>query len=688
MRLLLAVAVLLTLSSAAALAETAAGGYRVDLPHVAAGPPVDGTLTDPAWQSAMKVDLAYDLRFNRPAAQRTTAYIVADDKAIYVAFDAEQRGEIVATQHTNDVGFDSDDEVQIDLWPGGNSGFRYMFTATPNGTHYQHSTENSSYAPTWNSVGKLRPGGYTVTMRIGFDTMRGDGRGEWRAQLVRFVVRTDEKFVWAHFPNQSNDHNDVTFSGTLSGMSIAARSARPKPRVALYSLAELGSANADGNTSRAGADISLPITPSASFVGTFHPDYSNVERDQQTISPTAYRRFIDEVRPFFTQGAPFYNPFDCEVCPGVTELYTPSIPTPRRGYAVEGKQGQLNFAGYDAVGDARTDIANTIYYDTVPRTLILSYQGVNSYAPGFADRLDTFGVTLGDRKHLVSYFNYGFDRGTNVLDNAQAQRTDFGAAYYGGDWYFGGGIRKLGKYYNPVDGLIQSPDVAGWSWDGDRTFRFKTGKPLKYIDINGYLERYHGEAGGWSRTSNDFTLTIVTKTQFRLSTDTGAYYQMLSNGILSPVTQVGVALGYLPGTSTPTSFVYNQGRFGNGRLGTFQRSSTFKLGPRTSISLQGDDTVWYADAGHRDVQWLERLAVTRQFSLNSSFAVGLRKIIGTPPTLDVPQSFVNQSNVSFAYSRRTQHSELFFVYGDASALTTKPALTVKYIYYIGAEKGT
>jgi hypothetical protein len=134
--------------------------------------------------------------------------------------------------------------------------------------------------------------------------------------------------------------------------------------------------------------------------------------------------------------------------------------------------------------------------------------------------------------------------------------------------------------------------------------------------------------------------------------------------------------------------VYNQGRFGNGRLDSFQRNSTFKVGPRTSVSLQADNTAWYGNAGQRDLQWLERLAVTRQFSLDSSFAVGLRKIIGTPPTLDVPQTFVNQTNVSFAYSRRTAHAELFFVYGDASALTTKPALTLKYIYYLGAEKGT
>jgi hypothetical protein len=66
-----------------------------------------------------------------------------------------------------------------------------------------------------------------------------------------------------------------------------------------------------------GADFSLPVTPTAAFFGTFHPDYSNVELDQQSISPTVYQRTYSEVRPFFTQAASYYNRFSCAVCPGL-----------------------------------------------------------------------------------------------------------------------------------------------------------------------------------------------------------------------------------------------------------------------------------------------------------------------------------------------------------------------------------
>ncbi len=44
--------------------------------------------------------------------------------------------------------------------------------------------------------------------------------------------------------------------------------------------------------------------------------------------------------------------------------------------------------------------------------------------------------------------------------------------------------------------------------------------------------------------------------------------------------------------------------------------------------------------------------------------------------------------MSFAFSQRRKHDELYFVYGDASAFITRPSATIKYIRYIGADKGT
>jgi len=100
------------------------------------------------------------------------------------------------------------------------------------------------------------------------------------------------------------------------------------------------------------------------------------------------------------------------------------------------------------------------------------------------------------------------------------------------------------------------------------------------------------------------------------------------------------------------------------------------------------------------VQWLERAALTRNISRDSSLAIGVRRIIGTPPAVanfftygvapypTGPARFYSATNVSIAYALHRRRDELYLVYGDASAPSTKPAAILKYVFYLGGEKGT
>ncbi len=112
---------------------------------------------------------------------------------------------------------DTDDEVQIDLWPNGTSGFQYLFITTALGTHYQFSSENTAFDPTWYSVGKLTPGGFTVTMKIPLDIMHSSGSGAWRVQFARLIMATNNDLVWSYGPAQQN-HNDVNYAGAATGL--------------------------------------------------------------------------------------------------------------------------------------------------------------------------------------------------------------------------------------------------------------------------------------------------------------------------------------------------------------------------------------------------------------------------------------------------------------------------------------
>ena len=698
-----AFAVALAASSAGVALAQNAGPTLLVVPTAVSPPALDPQADAASWTAPATVSLPWDVQHARPATEKTVARLLTDGANVYVRFEVEQREALLAQQHTNDVGDGTDDEVWIDLWPNGNSGFYYQFAATSNGTHFQYSSENTAYAPTWSSFGRAYAGGFTITMKIPIAIMRGSGGGGsgWKMQLVRIVRSTGERQVWSYAPAQTNG-DDVTYAGALQGMASAV-ARRPQPRLALYGLGGAGSSGSGLTTTRMGGDFSLPVTATSSIYGTIHPDFSNVEVDQQTISPTAYQRAYNEVRPFFTQGANFYDSFDCDACPSVAQLYTPAIPTPRDGYAFEGKQGPLTFAGFDAAGDGRQDGAAMLQYRTPDNRWRFNLQTVAADLPGVTDHVATSGVSYNDNKHVSGYFNYGSDSGTNVLQGDQAQRYDAGTFIYTPTFGFAASARKVGAYYEPVDGYVQHADIAGYALFENKIFLFDAKSWLNSIQFATFLDRYHDAAGALNQTDNTVQLDVLTRNRIDVDATIGSDYLRLPSGVFTPISQNGVLVTWHSGTantpgnngnhgssSTPTTISYNSGRFGPGRVDSWLRSSTMRAGMRGTLTLEADDTLAYEDSGIRNVQWLERLGYTYATGLNSSFALGVRHIVGTPPIVDLTSlpGYTRAWNLSFAYHRRLPHDELYVAYGDASQLSTLPQFVIKLIHYFGAEKGT
>jgi len=696
--------VLWAVARSAPASADVAGPASVNIPKITTAPSLDPKADISAWKDTASVTLPWDVQHLRSSSESTVVHAAADGGYLYVRFDAKQREGLLAQQHTNNVGDGTDDEVWVDLWPNGNSGFYYQFAATSNGTRFQYSTENTAYAPTWESYGTSFDGGFTITMRIPLHVMRGKGGGggaAWKVQFVRIVRSTGERQIWSWGQAQTNG-DDVRYAGALTGLPTLAAS-RPQPRVGVYGLGAIGSSSSGLTTSRFGADFSLPVTSTASLYGTIHPDFSNVEIDQQTISPTAYQRIYTEVRPFFTQGANFYENFSCDVCPYMAQLYTPAIPTPRDGYAFEGKEGLIQLAGFDAVGDDRNDSAAALAYSTPDNHWTLSAQTVAANIPGITDHVDTTGVHYNDATHIDAFFNYGSDSGTNVLDGSQAQRYDGGGYYFTPTFGVGASMRKVGEYYDPVDGYVQHPDIAGYATFSNKVFLFSGNSKLQSIQFGGFLDRYHADTGALNQTDNALWLDFLTKSLIDLQGSIGSGYLATVSGVFTPVTQNGVSATWHSGTAnnpgnnlnhgssaTPTTISFNTGRFGPGRLDSWFRSSTMRAGNRGTVTLEVDDTQQGLDTGRTNVQWLQRAAYNLATGSDSSLAIGVRRIVGTAPLVDPtqPQPYTNAYNLSFAYHRRTPHDELYVAYGDASQLITVPQWIVKWIHYFGAEKGT
>ncbi|HZT11261.1 MAG TPA: hypothetical protein VFA29_00525 [Candidatus Baltobacteraceae bacterium] len=701
------------------------------VPVVQSAPPLAPAAASSTWSQIAGASLDRDVAHGRSASDSTTVHVATDGKYLYVRFDAVQHEPIVASAHGNDLVAGGsninggiawpDDAVWVDLWPTGPAGFQYQFESNPIGAHNEASTENTAFAPHWESYGSIAGGGYTVTMAIPLGVIHGAHAGTWRMQFVRYVRASGELDVWSSDGAQTNPDDPARAASVT--VPLVARPPLPKPRAALYALGMAAAPSIGGSTSRTGLDFSIPVTQTSAFFGTLHPDYSNVELDQQSISPTVYQRIFSEVRPFFTQAAGYYNNFNCDVCNGFrTILYTPSIPTPREGYAFEGRQGDFGFAAFDAIRTGRSDAATALDYTSNDNRWNGAFEHVSANLPGLVDDANEAGLSWYNGKYLSFYTNFAWESGTNVSDRAQGTWLDGGGGWANQHFALFGSMRRMGALFSPVDGFDSHPGIAGYALYSARIWTFNPPDFLSSIGIDGVIDRYksttfNGIPGGIGQSDNFALIDFLTKSTIDVQLSTGSNYWLFSSrlpgsgiapgsafdGILTPISQsAGFSITYHSGmqnninnfpahgsSATPTSLSFNTGRYGNGRLDTWFRSSTLRVGSRGYVTLTVDNTAQYFPSAAPNVQWFDGASYAYQLAPNSSVAVGLRRVVGYPPQPNGGGNCLGVcSNISVAYHLRLAHEEIYAAYGDPNTLVTVPQAILKIIFYAGGEKGT
>ncbi len=324
--------------------------------------------------------------------------------------------------------------------------------------------------------------------------------------------------------------------------------------------------------------------------------------------------------------------------------------------------------------------------------------------PGFSDVTTSTGLAYYDLKHLSAYANYGNDAGTNVVIPNQAQYYEFGGGWSNQTFGFFGSTRKVGEYYNPTDGFISHPGVAGYALYAAKIWDFAPNDKLAAVGISGVLDRYQGPTMGIAQSDNSILVDVLTKSALDFQVFTGSNYWRFGD-VLTPISQNGgFAFTYNSGlqtnnpgqfpyhgpSSTPTTISYNTGHYGTGRLDTWFRTTTIRVGNRGALTLALDDTAqWEPPPTPSNIQWFESLSYAYELGRNSSLAIGLRRVVGYPP---IPNGGGNCegtcSNVSVAYHMRLRNSELYVAYGNPNTLITVPQLIFKAIFYAGAAKGT
>jgi hypothetical protein len=323
--------------------------------------------------------------------------------------------------------------------------------------------------------------------------------------------------------------------------------------------------------------------------------------------------------------------------------------------------------------------------------------------PGLVDDSNGGSASWFNGKYLSAYIDYSRENGTDVLDQSQNEWIDGGGGWSNQHFALYGSMRKVGSDFDPVDGFDSHPGIAGYALYSARDWSFNPNSFLSSAGVSVFLDRYQGVAYGQAQSDNQVLVDLLTKNTIDLQLYSGSDYWRFGTA-LTPISQNGgFSITYHSGmqnnvnnfpthgaSSTPTSISYSTGRYGDGRLDTWFRSSTMRVGEKGSLTLTVDNTAqWFDGLAPDNVQWFDSLAYSYQIDRNSSFAIGLRRVIGTPPQPNGGGDCLGTcSNVSVAYHLRLKREELYLAYGDPNTLITVPQAIFKIIFYLGSQKGT
>ena len=715
--------------------------FSLPLARAAQPLPLDPSLSDPAWAAGAvpNGDGPWENVTTRsPAQHETTAYVLYDDRNLYVAFKAQQAGTpISASQTTNDNGFGIDDFVGIGIDTSGAGSNAYYFETTPRGVRYEQANENVRFRPFWQAAAKITGGTWNAVMIIPLDTLKIGASKTWHIQFVRAVAASGEHYVWS-FDGLMQDSSagnwplfsDTRFWPAATGIKLTGQK-RGRGRADIFGLESVGSERnlfqqANGeflpmNVRYWGIDVSYPLTRTINFVGTANPDFSNVEIDQQTIQPQEFRRLLSEYRPFFAQGANFINASSGgrSLSGGLTApnliFYSPDIGPFDWGAKTEGTFGNqsfgaLAFRGFDqTTGNTFGDEAYGYEHALPDGTFYYWSDGVLAHhSIDGDDSTIEFGAE-GRNKHtgLVWFADQAFENGSWV-PQGHADFTQASLDVHKPNYEIYASYMDTSPNYNPIDGYTPISDVRG---------------PIAYVNFVGSLpgiknwswftgvDRLIDQTGAVHRADTQSFLNVTFKNNFSIdgagiavgqlrqygipsgpgctgpivyqSTFTG--YPCYLDGLTQPYNLYQIPIGYRDGTPSPIDASYAWGPFGGDYVHLFTLGAARPIAKNVTLGLSYDGTYERSMlTGVLDSQWLRSISLNFSLSHESTLALALRDINGYG-------GFATQigNNLAIAFHQRFRSgSELFMNYGSPAAGATINRFIVKFVFHAGADAGT
>mgnify|MGYP001489131526 FL=1 len=308
----------------ASLSEVDSGALKfksMSAVRTATPPIIDGVLNDAVWSNAVVLSdfIQFDPYNLQAATVKTEVRVLYDNDYLYIAFQnfdpdpssimdrVSRRDDFEAVEKNTDwvgFGFDSNNDDMTGNW--------FMLSAA--GVQLDVSVNESGgwrdkYDISWNAVwdGKtqIHSEGWSAEIRVPFNVFQfsQDDIQTWGGTFQRGYYKNQEEIHW---PGRSKGvKGNVPHFGVINGIKNI-----PQPKnleLVPYVLAGQTQSDKLNQESNIGLDLRYNLSSSATLNMTFNPDFGQVEADPSVLNLSAFETRLEEKRPFFVQGASFFN---------------------------------------------------------------------------------------------------------------------------------------------------------------------------------------------------------------------------------------------------------------------------------------------------------------------------------------------------------------------------------------------
>lgn len=454
---------------------------RINVSCITVPPPkIDGLIDDACWQSVEPVSgfYQYDPINGAKASEETFVWAAFDQDHLYFAFlMKDSRPDRIWAELTPRNEWDENDSIELILDAYNDKRTSITFAVNPRGV------QKNSVETIWHSEAVIRPDGWSAEMSIPFKSLRFSASKLeiWGVNFERYIHRLNETDYWT---DVDRDLPQLQQTGELCGLT----GLRPGYNLEFFPYAGVRTSGQEGETdtkAAAGLDVKWGIKPNLYLDVTASPDFSEVESDPFIPQLSPYENYLDENRPFFTEGSRYFNlgGGDGFHGPDVSLFYSRRIRNPRIAAKVTGKTGGFGFGILGAVNkidvDEGEDPRDSYFGVFRVQKDILKNSQVGIYYAGVKDgetrnqnvALD-FSFNFADYNYISGVAARTFNAGTggagNGLYNLSFQsEPDAGLQVMAGFGRIEDNVDISTGYIDEID--VQSFDAtAGYAWRYDR----------------------------------------------------------------------------------------------------------------------------------------------------------------------------------------------------------------------------